>query len=99
MAFSYPKLVKRLVLIDAGGHRMKLPKILRLFKLPFAREVGKVFFGRWIVRLILREVYCHGNWITDEQVEAYYQRMSTFNAVDRRSPSRGRSTSTSMKST
>jgi pimeloyl-ACP methyl ester carboxylesterase len=81
MAFSYPKLVKRLVLIDAGGHRMKLPNILRLFKLPFAHEVGKVFFGRWIVRLILREVYFHGNWITDEQVEAYYQRMSTFNAV------------------
>ncbi len=81
LAFSYPKLVKRLVLIDAGGQRMKLPSIIRLFRLPFAQGVGRMFFGRWIVRLILREVCYHKNWVTDEQVEEYFQRMSTFNAV------------------
>ncbi len=81
LAFSYPDLVKSLVLIDAGGYRMRLPKILLLFKAPFAREVGRLFYGRWIVRLILKEVFYHGNWVSDEQVEEYYLRMGTYNAV------------------
>ena len=81
LAFSYPDLIKRLVLVDAGGFRMKLPYIIRLFNAPFAREVGRIIFGRWIVRLILKEVFYHGKWVSDEQVEEYYQRMSTFNAV------------------
>ncbi len=81
VAFSYPNLVKKLVLVDAGGQRMKLPKIIRLFRLPMAHPFGRLIYGKWIVRLILREVFYHKDWVDDARVEEYYKRISTFNAI------------------
>lgn len=81
LAFSYPNLVKRLVLIDAGGQRMKLPNIIRLFHAPMAHPFGRLIYGRWIVRLILREVFYHKDWVDDDRVEEYFKRLSTFNAI------------------
>lgn len=81
LAFSYPNLVKTLILVDAGGQRMKLPKIIKLFHAPMAHPFGRLIYGRWIVRLILREVFHHKDWVDDNRVEEYFKRLSTFNAI------------------
>lgn len=81
LAWSYPNLVKKLILVDAGGHRMKLPGIIRLFHAPMAHPFGRLIYGRWIVRLILREVFYHKDWVDDARIEEYYKRLSTFNAI------------------
>ncbi len=82
LAFNYPSLVERVVPIDAGAFRMKLPLIMKLMKAPLSNEIGKLFYGKWVTRLILGEVYYNKKLLTDEQIEAYHQRMSTANAID-----------------
>ncbi len=81
LAWSYPNLVKKLVLVDAGGQSMKLPGIIKLFRVPLAHPFGRLIYGRWIVRMILREVFYHGDWVSNERVEEYFQRLSTYNAI------------------
>ncbi|HOS41648.1 MAG TPA: alpha/beta hydrolase, partial [Spirochaetota bacterium] len=83
LAFSYPKRISKVIAIDpATGQRMKLPFILRLLRFPFARDIGKLIYAKWMIRLVFREVYYHREWITEEQIEEYYQRINTANAIE-----------------
>ena len=41
----------------------------------------KLFFSKWIVRQTLAEVYYHKDWISQEQVDAYYDRARTEHAL------------------
>jgi pimeloyl-ACP methyl ester carboxylesterase len=81
LALTYPSYVDRLVLIDPGALRMKLPNIMRLVRMPLSEKISDKIFGRWMVKMLLKEVMFNHGLITDEQVDNYYRRMSTPNAT------------------
>ncbi len=78
----YPDKVSRMVLVNAGGYPMKLPGIVRAARTPGAAFFTKLFFGRWMVTWNLREVYHDSDRVTPEQIQAYYDRLRTKNALD-----------------
>lgn len=81
MALDHPDKVKKLVLIDSAGFMKETPFMVRLSGLPGADEVAGLFFGRWIIEEGLRQVYFDPKGITEEQIDAYYDRMRTENAL------------------
>jgi pimeloyl-ACP methyl ester carboxylesterase len=82
MAIIHPYKIGSLVLIDAAAYNTKFPFIMKMARMPLAADVMKLFFSPWLVRRTLSEVYYHGDWITDEQVRAYYDRGRTKHALD-----------------
>jgi pimeloyl-ACP methyl ester carboxylesterase len=82
MALLHPEKVGRMVLIDAAAYNTKFPFILKLARFPLSAEVTKLFFSHWVVRQTLSEVYHHKAWITKNQVDAYYDRLKTDNALN-----------------
>lgn len=83
MALVYPEKVKKLVLIDAAGfmHETQMPVPVRLAGLPGAAGVARLFLGRWIVQDTLKQVYFDSAAVTAEQINAYYNRLCTENAL------------------
>ena len=82
MALLHPERVGRMVLIDAAAYNTEFPFIMELARLPLSAEMTKLFFSHWVVRQTLREVYHHKDWITRDQVDAYYDRLQTDNALN-----------------
>jgi pimeloyl-ACP methyl ester carboxylesterase len=82
MALLHPEKVGRMVLIDAAAYNTKFPFIMKLASFPFSAEITKLFFSHWMVRQTLSEVYYHKAWITKDQVDAYYDRLKTDNALN-----------------
>jgi pimeloyl-ACP methyl ester carboxylesterase len=82
MALLHPEKVGRMVLIDAAAYNTKFPFILKLASFPLSAEITKLFFSHWVVRQTLSEVYHHKTWITKDQVDAYYDRLKTDNALN-----------------
>jgi pimeloyl-ACP methyl ester carboxylesterase len=82
MAIQHPEAVSRMVLIDAAAYNTKFPFIMKMASMPLSAEMTKLFFSRWMVRQTLSEVYYHRDWITKDQVEAYYNRSRTENALN-----------------
>ncbi|MCF8126991.1 MAG: alpha/beta hydrolase [Deltaproteobacteria bacterium] len=81
MALMHPDKVKQLVLIDAAGFIHQMPGLVRLAGLPGASHVAGIFFGRWAVQDALKQVYFDPTLIRTEQIDAYYNRMRTENAL------------------
>lgn len=81
MALEYPERVGRMVLIDAAAYQMETPFIIKLAHFPLSGNIMELFFGRWTVKRNLKEVFYHDDWITKEQVDAYYDRMRTENGL------------------
>jgi pimeloyl-ACP methyl ester carboxylesterase len=82
MALLHPGKVSRMVLIDAAAYDTKFPLIMELARLPLSAEMTKLFFSHWVVKQTLSEVYHHKTWITKDQVDAYYNRLQTDNALN-----------------
>jgi pimeloyl-ACP methyl ester carboxylesterase len=82
MALLHPEKVGRMVLIDAAAYNTKFPFILKLASFPLSAEITKLFFSHWVVKQTLCEVYHHKAWITKDQVDAYYDRLKTDNALN-----------------
>lgn len=82
LALEHPDRIKKMVLIDSAGYPMKPPLIVRMARVPLSGSFMKLFFGRWIVRWNLKEVFYHKDRVTEEKVNAYYDRMRTENALD-----------------
>ena len=82
MTLEHPARISKMVLIDAAGYPMKRPMIIRLAHLPLAGGFTKLFFGPWMVRWNLKEVFSDDDCVTDEKVKAYYDRLRTENALD-----------------
>lgn len=82
IALEHPERIKKMVLIDSAGYPMRLPLIIRMAHLPLSGSFMKLFFGRWMVRWNLKEVFYHKDRVTEEKVNAYYVRMCTKNALD-----------------
>lgn len=81
MALQHPDKVKKLVLIDAAGFMHEMPFPVRLAGLPGASAVAGLFWGRWVIEDIYKQVYFDPSAITTEQVDAYYDRLRTKNAL------------------
>jgi len=82
MAIRYPESVKGLVLIDAAGYPQDMPFIVAFIRLPLAGEFTKLIFGHWMVRGNLKEVFYDTSFVTDDKVDAYYERLNTPGALD-----------------
>jgi pimeloyl-ACP methyl ester carboxylesterase len=78
----HPEKVDRMVLIDAGGYPMKLPFVIRLARLPLASFFSKLQFGPWMIRMNLKQVMFDKNKVTEDRVNAYYNRMCSENALN-----------------
>ncbi len=81
MALDHPDKVKKLVLIDAAGFMHETPLPVRLSGLPGAATVADLIFGRWMVEDTLDQVYFDPALITDSQIDAYYDRLRSRNAL------------------
>ncbi|MCP4578151.1 MAG: alpha/beta hydrolase [Deltaproteobacteria bacterium] len=81
MALAHPDKVKKLVLIDAAGFMRDIPFSVRLAGLPGAGGIARFFFGRWVIEDTFKQVYFDPTAVTKEQVDAYYDRMRTENAL------------------
>ena len=81
LAMDHPARMARLVLIDSGGYPIKKPLIIRIGALPVIRDVAKLFFGRWLIRANLGQVFVNKDRITRARVSAYYDRMRTTGAM------------------
>ena len=81
MALDHPDKVSKLVLIDAAGFLHQMPWPVRLAGLPGAAALAELFFGRWMIRNTLEQVYYNPSLVTEMQVDAYYDRMRTENAI------------------
>jgi len=81
MALEHPDKTGQIVLIDSAGY-LKKPFIIRMAKIPLAGEIAKLFFGRWVVRWNLKEVYFNDDLISEETIDAYYNRICTENVLD-----------------
>ncbi|MFH1810812.1 MAG: alpha/beta hydrolase [Pseudomonadota bacterium] len=76
-AVERPDLVQRLVLIDAAGYTGSVPAVIHLASWPLADQQMELVFGRWAVRWVLGEVYQQDSLLTDDRVDAYYDRLRT----------------------
>jgi len=82
MAQEHPDKTGKLVLIDSAGYPIKKPFVIRMAEMPLAAEITKLFFGRWMVRWNLKEVFFNDDLITEEKIDAYYFRMCTDHILD-----------------
>ncbi|RHX93049.1 hypothetical protein DLM75_07845 [Leptospira stimsonii] len=78
-----PDLVGKLILIDAvGPYPMKKPLIIRMSNLPFAAEMMKTFYGKWLFHWNLKEVVFDPKVITEERIGAYFDRLRTLGGIE-----------------
>jgi len=82
MALEHPDKTGDIILIDSAGYPIKKPFIIRMAKMPLAGEITRLFFGRWVIRWNLKEVYFNDDLIPEETIDAYYNRMRTENVLD-----------------
>ena len=81
MALVHPDKVKKLVLIDAAGFMQDMPIPVYLAGFPGAGGIARLFFGRWMIEDTFKQVYFDPAAITAEQIDAYYNRLRTENAL------------------
>ena len=81
LALANPSRVDRLILIDAAAYRLKTPHVVSLGRLPGAAAAARLFFGRWAVRAVMKQVYFHHDRITEDRVAAYAARLRGRNAL------------------
>lgn len=77
LALEKPERISRLVLISAAAYLTRLPWVFRLARLPWAKELSRLFFKRSVIRLAMKQAFYHRDRVTEERVEAYYQRLKS----------------------
>jgi pimeloyl-ACP methyl ester carboxylesterase len=82
MALLHPDKVHSLILVDAAAYPIEMPPVMKMSALPLSAGISKLFFSRTVVRWTLAEVYHRKERVTDAQVDAYYDRLRTENALD-----------------
>jgi pimeloyl-ACP methyl ester carboxylesterase len=82
MALLYPEKVRNLILVDAAAYPIEMPSIMKMSSMPLAAHILRLFFSRPVVRWTLAEVYYRSDLITGAQVNAYFDRLRTENALD-----------------
>jgi pimeloyl-ACP methyl ester carboxylesterase len=82
IAGEQPERVDTLVLVDSAGYQQKKPIIMRLMELPGSEYMMNLFFSRRILLWNLREVFHNDDWLTDEKLSAYYDRLRAPGAME-----------------
>jgi pimeloyl-ACP methyl ester carboxylesterase len=96
VALKYPDLVSKLILVDAGGYKLKsksVPIAFRAARWPIVKNLFRFVTPKAIVKSSLENVYNHDDRITEPLVDRYFDmalapgnrqafvdRMSDFNA-------------------
>lgn len=81
IALEHPEKIDKMILLDAAGYPMKFPFVIKLARLPGSSQFSKMIFGRWMVKWNLHEVYHNNGRLTDKNIDEYYVRLCTENAV------------------
>jgi pimeloyl-ACP methyl ester carboxylesterase len=73
-ALTYPKQVKKLVLIDAAGYSLdrQIPFVFKLARIPVVKDVFAYITPKFMIRKSIEDVYGNDDLITDELVDRYY---------------------------
>jgi pimeloyl-ACP methyl ester carboxylesterase len=82
MALLHPDKVHSLILVDAAAYPIEMPPVMKMSAMPVSAALSKLFFSRAVVRWTLAEVYHRKDLVTDAQVDAYFDRLRTENALD-----------------
>ena len=82
MAMEHPEYINKMVLLDPAGYPQKKPFIIRLGSVPGAVCSIKAFFGKWVAKWNLKEVTYNKDWVSQEQIDNYYARLTTVGAID-----------------
>jgi len=71
---KYPKMVNRLVLIDAAGfvQEDRIPLPIKMMRTPFVDKIVRFVIRKQTLEVFLREVFVHQDRITDEMIDRYY---------------------------
>jgi len=83
MTLEHPEKIGRMVLIDAASYNQReRPFVIRMADMPFSRGFAKLFFGRWAIKWNMKRVFYYADRVTEEKIDAYYERMRTHGALD-----------------
>ncbi len=82
MAVDHPEKVDRLVLIDSAGYRQEAPLIIRVMNSGPGAFLTKWTFGKWLIKGNLKMVFFDRELVTNERIDAYYDRLRTEGARD-----------------
>jgi pimeloyl-ACP methyl ester carboxylesterase len=81
MAIDHPEKIGKLILLDPGGYPTKMPSTLTMAANHGSAFFGGIIFGRWMVESNLKQVFYDKKRLTDEQIDAYYDRLRTQDAL------------------
>ena len=81
IAAMHPDKVDKMVLLDAVGYPMKLPLIVKIARLPISKAISPLIYGRWMIKWNLLNVYHDNDKLTEKNIDEYYSRLCTENAV------------------
>ncbi len=77
MALEHADKVERLVLLDSAGYEHDTPAMVSMTRMPMAEGLANLFWGPWMVRMTLRDVFYDQSLVTEERVNAYFDRLRT----------------------
>jgi pimeloyl-ACP methyl ester carboxylesterase len=82
IAGRHTERLSRLVLVNHGGYRVRMPLAIRGMRLPGVRPVVRAGFGKWAVRGLPHQVYARPANLSPRMVNAYYQRLKGREALE-----------------
>ena len=74
-AADYPERVKALILLDAAGYPMPLNWLMKLLTAPFLRHAVRIATPRFVVQIVLMDVYGNRKRISSDKVPVYQDMM------------------------
>jgi len=75
-AYKYPKMVDKLILIDAAGYPSKpksTPLAFQVAQIPLIKNAFKLITPRWVVKQSIENVYADKTKITETLVDRYFE--------------------------
>ncbi len=72
---AHPERVRALILLDAAGYPMRLNWLMKLMVAPFLRHAVRIATPRFVVQLVLMDVYGNRKRISSDKVPIYQDMM------------------------
>lgn len=74
-AATHPERIKALILLDAAGYPMPLNWLMKLLTAPFLRHAVRIATPRFVVQIVLMDVYGNRKRISSDKVPVYQDMM------------------------